>query len=130
MPLSSASPPVAAGSTSPGVEGIGAQLTAAGLTPDTAIKQFVSTNYGGQPAYTATAPAAVPADMPGRHDSELRSIVRYTRSGVPVRVVVDAYPVTTPTGTRTVLVLGRAANATPERAVQLEAALEASLTVG
>ncbi len=122
--------PVSAGSTAPGVEGVGVQLAPAGTTPDAAIRQLVGSNYGGQPGYTASAPAAVPAPTPGKHDGELRSVVGYTRSGVPVRVVVDAYPVTTPSGTRTVVVLGRAASATPERAAQLEAYVEASLKVG
>jgi hypothetical protein len=121
--------PVAPGSLTPGIEGVGAQLAPAGTTPEAAIRAFVSSNYGGQPGYAAAAPAAVKASTPGAHPGELRSVVTYTRSGVPVRVVVDAYSVTTPSGARTVLVLGRSAASTPARAATLESFIEASLKV-
>jgi hypothetical protein len=119
--------PVSATSTAPGIEGVGVQVAAAGVTPDAAIRQFVGSNYGSQPGYTAAAPTAVPANTPGKHDDEVRSIVRYTRSGVAVVVVVDAYTISTPGGNRTVVVLGRSANANPTRAAQLEAITSASL---
>jgi hypothetical protein len=122
--------PVTPGSLTPGIEGVGAQLAPAGTSPDAAIRTFVSTNYGGQPGYTAGAPTPVPASAPGAHPGEVRTQVSYTRSGVAVRVVVDAYPVTTSSGPRTVVVLGRSAAATPARAATLESIIEASLKVG
>jgi hypothetical protein len=110
--------PASTGSTTPGIEGIGAGIEPT-ADPAAAIQQFVSRAYGGQPQVhdgTVTAVA-------GSHPGERQEVVTYVRGGVPVRVVVHAYT----SGGKSVIVLARAAGAQPARAAELEAAIEASV---
>ena len=59
----------------------------------------------------------------GAHPGEKQQVVTYTRSGVPVQVVVHSFA----SNGRSVVVLARAESAQPGRAAQLEAIVEASL---
>jgi hypothetical protein len=110
--------PVSAGSTTPGIEGIGA-----GIEPDAdpsqALQQFVTRAYGGQPQVQNGAISAVA----GAHPGEQQEVVSYVRGGVPVSVVVHSWA----SGGRSVVVLARAASAEPARAGELEAQAEASV---
>lgn len=112
--------PVSAGSTTPGVEGIGAGIET-DTAPAQALPQFVTRTYGTQPQLQRGPVTAVA----GAHAGELQEIITYARSGVAVRVVVHAFS----SGTGSVVVLARAANAEPTRAADLEAWAEASLQV-
>ncbi len=108
--------PASAGSTTPGIEGVGVGVEAA-TSPAAAIDSFAARVYGGEPGYALTAPAAA-----GTHAGEQAAVVTYRRAGVAVRVVVHAFR----EGSRTVLVLGRATQADAARAGQLAAMVEAS----
>jgi hypothetical protein len=117
--------PAAAGSTAPGIEGVGAGIEAA-ANPAQAIAEFGTRNYGTQPGFAATAVTPVAASTFGAHPGEQQGIVTYLRSGVEVRVVIHSFR----SGTSTVLVMGRSAAAEPALAAQLEAFVEASIKVG
>ena len=117
--------PAAAGSTAPGIEGVGAGVETA-TNPAQALTNFATRVYGAQPGYTAAAVAAVPATAAGAHPGEQLLVVEYLRSGVPVQVVLHSYR----SGGKTVLVLGRSARAQAARAAQLEAYAEASVKLG
>jgi hypothetical protein len=112
--------PATPGSTAPGIPGVGAGFEAA-VDPAQAIRDFGSRVYGGQPGFIAAPVTSVAVSHPG----EQQGIVTYLRSGVDVRVVIHSFR----SGTRTVLLLGRSANAQPALAGRLESALEASLKV-
>ncbi len=114
--------PAAAGSTAPGIEGVGAGIETA-ANPAQAVSDFATRVYGTQPGFAATAVTPVAANTAGAHPGEQQGIVTYLRSGVEVRVVIHSFR----SGTETVLVLGRSANATPVRAAQLESFAEASV---
>ncbi len=114
--------PASAGSTAPGVEGIGAGLEAT-ADPSRALQQFVARAYGGQPQVQDGPITAVS----GAHPGEQQQVVTYLRGGVPVRVVVHAFVATGASSGHSVIVLARAASAQPSRAAELEAAVEASL---
>jgi hypothetical protein len=116
--------PVVPGSTAPGIEGVGAGLETT-ADPAQAVRDFATRAYGGQPGFAATPASAVAAAEAGRHPGEQEVVVTYRRSGVDVRVVVHGFR----SGTRTVLVLGRAAREQRARAAQLEAFVEASLRI-
>ncbi len=110
--------PVSVGSTTPGVEGIGAGIGSI-ADPSQALQEFVRRAYGGEPQLQ-TGPVTAVA---GSHPGERQEVVSYSRAGVPVRVVVHAFS----SAGRSVIVLGRAASAEPSRAAELEAIVEASL---
>jgi hypothetical protein len=110
--------PVSTGSTTPGIEGVGAGIETT-ADPGQALQQFVSRAYGGQPQLQSGPQTAVA----GLHPGEKQEVVTYVRSGVPVRVVVHAFA----SNGRSVIVLARAASAQPSRAAELEAQVEASL---
>jgi hypothetical protein len=112
--------PVATGSTTPGIEGIGAGIEAT-ADPSQALQQFVTRAYAGQPQVQNGPITAVA----GGHPGEKQEVVTYTRSGVPVQVVVHAFA----SSGRSVVVLARAASAQPARAAQLEAIVGASLQI-
>jgi hypothetical protein len=112
--------PAAVGSTTPGVEGIGAGIER-NADPAAALQQFVTRAYGGQPQVVLGPVTPVTGARPG----ERQQVVTYARAGVPVRVVVHAFG----SGGESVIVLARAANAEPARSTQLEAAVEASLQI-
>ena len=112
--------PVSAGSTTPGIEGIGAGIEAT-ADPSQALQQFVARAYAGQPQVQNGPITAVA----GGHPGEKQQVVTYTRSGVPVQVVVHAFA----SNGRSVVVLARAESAQPGRAAQLEAIVEASLQI-
>ena len=76
--------PVSAGSTTPGVEGIGAGIEP-NVDPSQALQQFATRAYGGQPQVQDGPITAVA----GAHAGEQQEVVSYVRSGVPVRVVVS-----------------------------------------
>jgi hypothetical protein len=117
--------PAAAGSTAPGIEGVGAGIEAA-INPAQAIAEFGTRNYGTQPGFAATAVTPVAAAASGAHPGEQQATITYLRSGVEVRVVVHGFR----SGTSTVLAIGRSANAEPALAARLEAFVEASIKVG
>jgi hypothetical protein len=117
--------PAAPGSTAPGIEGVGAGIETA-TNPAQAVSAFAARVYGTQPGFAVTPVIPVPATASGAHPGEQQGIVTYLRSGVEVRVVIHSFR----SGTSTVLALGRSANATPARAAQLEAFVEASIKVG
>jgi hypothetical protein len=112
--------PVSPGSTTPGVEGVGAGIEPE-VAPAQALQQFVTRAYGGEPQLARGPLVAVTSG----HVGEQAETVSYVRSGVPVRVVVHAFA----SGGRSVIVLARAASADPARAGELEAAVEASLQI-
>jgi hypothetical protein len=112
--------PVSPGSTTPGVEGIGAGIEP-GAAPSQALQQFVTRAYGTQPQLQRGPVTAVASARAG----ELQEVVTYDRGGVPVRVVVHAFG----SGSSSVIVLARAASAGPTRAAELEAGVEASLQI-
>ena len=112
--------PATPGSTVPGIQGVGAGFETA-TEPAQAIRDFGSRVYGAQPGFTAGPVTPVA----GLHPGEQRGVLTYLRSGVDVRVVLHSFR----SGTRTVLLLGRSANAQPALAAQLEAELEASLKI-
>jgi hypothetical protein len=112
--------PASAGSTTPGVEGVGAGIEP-GVVPTQALEQFVTRAYGTQPQL---AKGAVTPVVSGR-TGELQEVVTYARGGVPVRVVVHAFP----SGGGSVVVLARAASEPLTRAAELEASVEASLQI-
>ena len=113
--------PASAGSTIPGVEGIGAGIEP-NAAPSQALAQFVTRAYGTQPQLQQGPVTSVAA----AHAGELQEVVTYSRGGVPVRVVVRAFS-NGGGNPGSVVVLGRAASANPTRAAELEAAVEASL---
>jgi hypothetical protein len=115
--------PVAAGSTTPGVEGIGAGIEP-NAAPAQALRQFVTGAYATQPQLQRGPTTAVAGARPG----ELQEVVSYARAGVPVRVVVHAFS-SGDSSNSSVVVLARAASAEPARAAELEAAVEASLQI-
>lgn len=112
--------PVSVGSTTPGIEGIGAGIEST-ADPSQALQQFVARAYAGQPQVQDGPITAVTGGRPG----EKQQVVTYTRSGVPVQVVVHAFA----SNGRSVVVLARAESAQPGRAAQLEAIVEASLQI-
>lgn len=112
--------PAAPGSTAPGVDAVGAGIET-DSSPAAAARSFATRNYGDQPQFDLTPPVAVA----GHHPGEQQVVASYRRAGVEVRVVIHSYR----SGTSTVVALGRAAVAQPTRAGQLEAFIEASLTV-
>jgi hypothetical protein len=112
--------PASPGSTAPGIQGVGAGFELA-ADPAQAIRDFGGRVYGSQPGFTAGAVTPVA----GAHLGEQQGVLTYLRSGVDVRVVLHSFR----SGTRTVLLLGRSANAQPAIAAQLEAQVEASLKV-
>jgi hypothetical protein len=116
--------PVAAGSTTPGVEGIGAGIEP-NATAAQALRQFVTRAYATQPQLQRGPTTAVA----GAHPGELQEVVSYARAGVPVRVVVHAFSSGDSSSNSSVVVLARAASAEPARAAELEAAVEASLQI-
>ncbi len=113
--------PASVGSTTPGVEGIGAGIEP-NAAPSQALAQFVTRAYGTQPQLQQGPVTSVAA----AHAGELQEVVTYSRGGVPVRVVVRAFS-NGGGNPGSVVVLGRAASANPTRAAELEAAVEASL---
>ncbi len=116
--------PVSAGSTTPGIEGIGAGIEPV-ASPAQAIEQFAARAYGTQPEVQNGPITAVA----GAHRGEQQEIVTYSRGGVPVRVVVRSFAETGSSSGHSVIVLARAATADGARAAELEAAVEASLTL-
>jgi hypothetical protein len=112
--------PVSPGSTTPGIEGIGAGIEPT-ADPSQALQQFVARAYAGQPQVQNGPITAVA----GAHAGEKQQVVTYVRSGVPVQVVAHAFA----SNGRSVVVLARAASAQPARAAQLEAIIEASLQI-
>ena len=112
--------PASAGSTAPGIEGVGAGLEPT-TSPSQALQEFVSRAYGTQPQVQNGPITAVS----GAHAGEQQEVVTYVRGGVPVRVVVHSFAA----GDRSVIVLARAASAQPTRAAELEAFVEASLQI-
>ncbi len=112
--------PATPGSAVPGIQGVGAGFETA-TDPAQAIRDFGTRVYGGQPGFTAAAVTPVA----GARAGEQQGIVTYLRSGVDVRVVMHSFR----SDTRTVLLLGRSANAQPLLAGRLEAELEASFKV-
>ena len=112
--------PVSPGSTTPGVEGIGAGIEPS-VAPSQALQQFVTRAYGTQPQLQQGTITPVS----GAHPGEVQEVVGYARAGVPVRVVVRAFS----SGDSSVIVLARAASAEPARAAELEATVEASLQI-
>lgn len=114
--------PAAAGSTAPGIEGVGAGIEPA-ASPGQALTNFATRVYGAQPGYAASAVTAVPATAAGAHPGEQQLVITYLRSGVQVQVDLHSFR----SGGHTVLVLGRSARADAARAAQLEAYVEASV---
>jgi hypothetical protein len=112
--------PVSTGSTTPGVEGIGAGIEP-NAGPSQALQQFVTRAYGTQPQLLRGPITSVA----GAHAGELQEVIGYARGGVPVRVVVHAFS----SGDSSVIVLARAASAQPARAAELEADVQASLAI-
>jgi hypothetical protein len=110
--------PASPGSTSPGVEGVGAGFEES-TDPATALQSFAARAYGGEPGFVAQAVTAVT----GGHPEEKQEIVTYRRSGVLVRVVMRSFRLQG----HTVLALGRSRSEQPARAAQLESYVEASL---
>ncbi len=114
--------PASAGSTTPGIEGVGAGIEAT-EQPSQALQRFVARAYGGEPQLQGGPITSVS----GAHPGEQQQVVTYVRGGVPVRVVVHAFAATGSSSGHSVIVLARAASAQPSRAAELEAAVEASL---
>ena len=74
--------PVSPGSTTPGIEGIGAGIEP-NADPSQALQQFVTRAYGGQPQVQDGPITAITAPV-----GEQQEVVSYLRSRIAVRVVV------------------------------------------
>ena len=111
--------PASVGSSAPGIEGLGAGFETA-TEPTQALQSFAARAYGSQPGFVGGA--ATPVE--GAHPGEQQELVTYSRSGVGVRVVLRSFRLQG----HTVLIIGRSLNTQPDRAAQLAAQVEASLT--
>ena len=113
--------PASAGSTTPGVEGVGAGIEP-NADPSQALPQFVTRAYGTSRSWSVGRSPPVAGAHPGEQQ-QVVTLRQGRRAGSRGRARLQPRR----QQRDSVIVLARAASAQPARAAQLEAAVEASL---